>query len=508
MVMRGEVRIPNVDRRQSWNVWDVLELFDSLYQGYPIGALLFQRGPAQAGPLRLGSLEIFGIETSSALWVVDGQQRLTAMVAGLVRSSAPVAPASDLHEVYFDAATQLFHAPADGLSVRRTTWVPVSRLLSEGELREWLLAWEHGGDVALRSAVFEAGRRLREYPVPVYIVESDDAGVVRTVLARMNRTTSSVAWEAAGRRVLIDLLPDPPTSLAALGAQLEALGMGPLDQVHQLLPALVAVHGSDASSSDAVTKATPALRSALSFLRTKAEIPNLLLLPRNAPLVVLTRFFAEHPQPRPRTQILLVRWSWRCFLAESSEEAELQRRGAAAIDDDEEASVQRMLALVPDRERRFSSGLFNLFEVGSRLSMLAMVSARPLALQGGREIFVNTSELIREERAMAFRHLFKGVRYEGAGLDANYIVLPGAGPAEDELRTFLLEHGLDHPVLRSHGISVECAEALLQGKGEQAIEHRRVTLDAMVESLGHRLAGWGRTDRPSIEYLLAQVGSE
>jgi Protein of unknown function DUF262 len=75
-VVRGEVRIPVFQRGLAWTAENVLELFDSIYRGYPIGSLLLRRGPGKAGPFLLGPLELYGEETTHAQWVVDGQRSI------------------------------------------------------------------------------------------------------------------------------------------------------------------------------------------------------------------------------------------------------------------------------------------------------------------------------------------------------------------------------------------------------------------------------------------------
>src|ERR1700716_3494984 len=83
MVRRGAVRVPSFQRPLRWKAGDVVALFDSVYQGYPIGSFLLRKGKAEAARVRIGPLRIDAPETHSALWVVDGQQRLTALAAGL-----------------------------------------------------------------------------------------------------------------------------------------------------------------------------------------------------------------------------------------------------------------------------------------------------------------------------------------------------------------------------------------------------------------------------------------
>src|SRR5690349_20263159 len=75
-VRGGLVRVPSFQRPLRWESENVLHLFDSIYRGYPIGSFLLRKGPADAGQVAYGPLTIDAPETQSALWVVDGQQRL------------------------------------------------------------------------------------------------------------------------------------------------------------------------------------------------------------------------------------------------------------------------------------------------------------------------------------------------------------------------------------------------------------------------------------------------
>jgi uncharacterized protein with ParB-like and HNH nuclease domain len=80
LVMSGHVRIPVFQRGFKWGAADVVALFESIYLGYPVGSLLFHRGPAQARMIEVGPIKVRAPETSGALWVVDGQQRLAASI--------------------------------------------------------------------------------------------------------------------------------------------------------------------------------------------------------------------------------------------------------------------------------------------------------------------------------------------------------------------------------------------------------------------------------------------
>jgi Protein of unknown function DUF262 len=522
-VVRGEVRIPVFQRGLAWTATNVVELFDSIYRGFPIGSLLFRRGPAQAGPLKIGPLEVFGQEMSNALWVVDGQQRLTSLAAALARPPSAVREDGDVYVISFDAANQKFHATKPAELVPETS-VPLSVLLDAGQLSEWMFGWSHGRDPALRMGVFEAGRRLREYRVPVYIIDTDDENVLREIFFRVNHAGKPLNW-AEVHDALHGHRGQEPSTVTALKDQLSTLGMGRLDDEQHLYPALMAFCGVDMSQSfgdhlrgtperftGVVAEAAPSLRKALSFLRTRAEIPHLTLLPYSAPLVILTRFFKEHPEPNLRTQTLLVRWIWRSFMKLVFDDRAAIASGLALISEDEEASAQRLLG---QEEGGFSSPghlpmRFDALDSHSKIWFLSLWSLRPLQLSPGREGTHHPIDLgeVLEASDQGSRPLLARGVIPNETTVANRILLSGQGSAEREVESFIQRVGPEHPVLVSHAISKKCALALRDRDWELALMEREQSLFEVLSDFSGRLAEWGHSDRPSIDYLLAQSSGE
>src|SRR5215510_1067638 len=238
-VLRGEVRIPTFQRGLEWRSNHVLDLFDSIYRGFPIGSLLLRRAPSTAGPVHVGPVAVFGIETRSALWVVDGQQRLTSLVAGLGRpGTLPMTP-DDPFVVYFDPVEQQFRAPPRNGQIS-STWVPVPQLLDGAALTEWAYTWSHGKQEDLRRMVFEAGRRLREYRIPLYVIDTDDEDAVRAIFHRVNSSGKPLSWSTV-HDALYAHQGKVPSTLGDLARQLEDVGMGRMDEETQILPCLVAL---------------------------------------------------------------------------------------------------------------------------------------------------------------------------------------------------------------------------------------------------------------------------
>lgn len=516
-VTRGSVRIPSFQRGVNWGAPDVISLFESIYRGYPIGSLLLRKGAADAMSIKIGPLRIDAPETPSALWVIDGQQRLTALAATLARPTPVPNTPVDEYVVYFDACNLSFHAPPKNGAVP-STWVPVAQLLDVLGLPEWIFGWAHASDAALRVTVFEAGVRLRRYQIPLYVVETDDERLLRDMYYRTNSRSQPLDW-AEVHDSMFGRTPDRLTTLGDLASELQQLGMGKLDE-EQLHSCLIAYKGLDVTRSfaehyrkdpdvlrDAVRDALPSIRRVLSFLKREAEIPHLRLLPRSLPLVVLTRFFHLFPDPSARSAQLLARWTWRTLLTTALyDERTLLRRGVAVIDEDhEETSVQALLSLVPHDEPAdfVLPARFDARAAESRIALLGMVSLKPVDLHDGRP--VDVPALIEYRDASAFRSIIP--KHAGLGRSpANRILLPGAGTARKEL----LEVGQECPanVCSSHAISGEAQAALLSGRADEFLQHRKDALEKAVRDLSHRLAAWGRNDRPSVRYILAHAGEE
>jgi hypothetical protein len=261
-VKRGLVRVPDFQRPLRWKSGDVELLYDSIYQGYPIGSFLMRRAPAPASVIRYGPVEVLAPESNSALWVVDGQQRLTALAAGLARSEATPTTPVDEWVLYFDAETQTFHAPPKS-GVFPSTWVPVAQLLDAAALSEWVFNWEHSADQSFRQSVFDAGARIRQYEIPLYIVETEEEELLRDIFYRINDAGEKLKWGEI-HDALFGRKLDKPSTLKGLADELQALGVGRPSE-EQLLTAIIAFKGLDVtrSISDHYRKDPQVLRNAV-----------------------------------------------------------------------------------------------------------------------------------------------------------------------------------------------------------------------------------------------------
>src|SRR6266705_5923790 len=79
-IERGELRLPEMQRRYVWRSTRVRDLLDSLYRAYPSGAILLWETD-EAVPLQEFAVEQQTNPYQSARLLLDGQQRLTSLSA-------------------------------------------------------------------------------------------------------------------------------------------------------------------------------------------------------------------------------------------------------------------------------------------------------------------------------------------------------------------------------------------------------------------------------------------
>jgi hypothetical protein len=466
--------------------------------------------------LSIGPVSVDAPEVHDAFWVVDGQQRLTALAGALLHPEAPSGDERDPYQVCFLPETGEFVSSDEG---DRKRGVPLNVLLDATELGEWLMDSPFR-ERELRRRVFEAGRRIREYSFPLYVVDQndDDEKTLREMFYRVNKSGKPLEWEDVYGALLGNTGGEPST-LEALARTLRDLGMGEPDR-EALLPMVVASAGLDptrnlgdhlsARRDDVPEVATcaPAIRSALSFARRECRIPHLRLLPHRDPLVVLARFFRLHPEPSARTRELLRRWVWRGLrtgVFGDRSARTLLRRAVTAISDSEPASVQALLALVP---RGWEGALdmpesFDARHAESRLVLLAAAQMSPRRLDDGRAIEVGT--LLEANQADAFRRILSG----GSRGPENRILHPSGVMPWGEIRRLAESATAESKaILHSHGIDDDACAAARADDSAKFLAVRARALTEALDEVAERLGAPGRSDRPAIDELLRGTGSE
>ena len=503
-VREGRVRIPVFARPSLWRASDVLDFFDSVYRGIPVGSLLFAKRPAGAGTLHFGSLQVKAPASTDALFVVDGQQRITALAATLLHPDPR--PRGDIHALWFDLETQSFRRM--DASEAPLHWIPLNTVVHPLRLLEWLRSWPlHAEREDLAQRALTLSTALKEYQLPAYLIEGASEDALRLVFRRIN-TSGVLLREVEVLEALFATREPHPIAAACL--RLEETGFGPFSQ-EQFTRCLKAVEGWDVYQGppgsevetpldpEAVERTENALRRVITFLTTEAGIPHGQLLPYWLPLVVLARFFHLTPEPSPRTRLLLSRWVWRGALSDTHQLAAPphQIRLLAGITSNPHTSVEHLLRTVPRAPAHPTAATrWNLREAGTRLCAIALfhLGARdpethaPLGLH-------DLQDLLSRQK---LNQLFTDTAQAPASTVARHVLL-----ASPEKLPLLPSAPPD--VLCSHGLDPEAAEAL-QKQDVDTFERRRTRiLDSWFERFFRERSAPDESDRPPITELIRRV---
>ena len=517
LVQDGKLRVPEFQRPQRWRSAHVLSLFDSVWRGFPVGEFLFSKGAAPERLLRFGAAQVAAPAVPDAFFIVDGQQRVTALAGALLHPSAR--PRGDIHAIWFDLEAERF------FRLERTEvplhCIPLNVVGDSFKLLLWLNAWSLQKErPELVQRALALGKALREYQAPAYIVEGASEAALRLIFKRVNTAGVQMREE----EVFEALNGTKGRPLAAACARLAEIGFGPIRDA-DFLDALKAVENMDPRrrfregetdlevEPGAMERTETALRRAIAFLVGVAGIPHVQLLPYRLPLRLLARFFHLHAEPGPRTLGLLVHWVWRGALSEEhSDDGDVTvSKLQAHIGTDPHAAVTALLATV-SRAAAYPSILdpWNGRAARTRLCALAMFHHGPRDPGTGEVLGLEDLQTLFNERE-EIGQVFLVARPSRDAVDVSGVVhrfllrdasqlaqLLGADelfPVRDEIHA---SHGLDAEAVRAHAAGDMAGFAA----------RRAALLDPYFHRFFRERSAPEDSDRPPIAAIVARVGAE
>ncbi|MDX9722637.1 MAG: DUF262 domain-containing protein [Myxococcota bacterium] len=514
-VEAGELRVPSFQRPLRWDGEDVRKLLDSIVRGYPIGSLLFWKRAAPEGSIRVGGATLQAPAVPDAWWVVDGQQRVTAIAASLLELDH----AGDRRWlVRFDPQHSTF-LPDAPPPEREGLDAPLSVL---GDLRR-LGRWMRSS--ALSEEAFdtleETQKRLLDYAIPVYIVETEEEEALRGVFARLNSTGARMRSDevfqalfgsASNRTNRLDL-----DGLQAI-CQKDAFGSPSRADV---MKAVLAMSGVDPTRTlddlgnfrqqlVSYDDAADALQRTVDFLRTDGHVPHVALLPYPVVFVILSRWFHVFPECDDSIRRRLAQWLWRGAIGASHQRAAvsaMREQVRDIADGEQEASCERLLSrLRPPPDTSWQLGRFTSASARSRIETLALLSLSPSDAYGPLSLstLANGERIAREIFASRdCRKLDPNTRRLSLTI-ANRVLLDTVHTGlHSELRKW--DRVRDAERLRSHAIDEEAFDALLDKDLARFLRHRHAQLSYLVADFARRRAAW---DEPILQPMELYLDAE
>jgi hypothetical protein len=327
MIHRGELRLPELQRRYVWTASRVRDLLDSLYRGYPSGTILVWETDQDVPERELAVAQQDNLFASHKL-LLDGQQRLTSLAAIVrgqplkLKRTRPIEIAFNLahpdagivdvaevdddvpddedddeeEETYTDVILERSKSFTFIVAWRNLYrdkhWIKVSDIF-KGEMTDWQLLKPLGltpddPDYDKFSKRLQGVRSILQYP---YVMHLLDRSLSYEQVAEIFVRVNSLGMKLRGSDLALALVTARwPTSLKMLeefSEQLEALGYG--FDLGLLVRTMVAFATKQSrfrtvgripvdKLQAAWEQAKSGLHYAVNFLRTNAGIEDLSLL--------------------------------------------------------------------------------------------------------------------------------------------------------------------------------------------------------------------------------------
>lgn len=185
-ITSGEIRIPAFQREFVWSDKQIVDLLDSVLQGFPIGSILLwavDKRILNTAPSGVTSFPQ-SPETFPANYVLDGMQRLSALYGVFHFGSTTK---ERRFEVYFDLAKKVFNRRE--LAEVTETSFPLAALFVPRQLLEHQarLANMPKGDVYIER-LLDLQSAFQDYLVPVVTIRETDVARIVEIFEKINST--------------------------------------------------------------------------------------------------------------------------------------------------------------------------------------------------------------------------------------------------------------------------------------------------------------------------------
>lgn len=525
----GRLRIPEFQRGFRWSSKEIIELFDSIRCGYPIGNALLWLRIAPPGTLQIGDLVVEAVAQQEAFWVVDGQQRITSLINGID---------PDLSE---DSVFAIAYLPKEDKFVRRKTVrgqvaIPLADLFSIPRLFTWLQENPDGQVYAEKLQTVTT--ILRDFSLPASIVESSDELQLRKIFDRINnagkRLTASEVFDAINRtttgegqevsvRAIADRLavgttfgrlPEPVVLQAFLIRRHPDLSRDAKGEFDAERRSISDFPEEDKQKSLKATEL--ALRRVIQFLENGVGVPHYSFLPQRFLLLILVRFFSLFPEPTPRSLTLLSSWFWRAasrasLLGLTGAVATVRPLAARIQPGGEHSAVQGLLDAVKNTDTvpQIDVSTFRSTQAASKIMLCGLWSCHPRRLDNGelltmQEINDSLEDMGTPRAVIAEIVPSKDLNAEVRSSLGNRLIL---SVDDNSVQEWLLQRTTvpvtedDREVFRSHMLEESDLE-LLDSDPEGFIRQREIRLSGVVDAFIKVRTSSEYEDTPSLTSLI------
>lgn len=506
-ISKGTLRVPRFQRPFVWKLEAMIDLFDSILKGYPIGSLLFWK----TGTRRYETFDFVGnrnIPTNTQLpinYILDGHQRLSTLFGVLSSDKDNIREASNhTWNIYYNLRDKSF------LHIKKDTdvqphYISLRKLLRTVDfLSECKRIQEKVQGESSAALIQEAENLLsiiRGYRIAIIQIEGGEIDSAVQIFSRLNTKGEKMADDRMyaaltykeGQFNLSDKIDDIIDSL-------RMYHFHNIDRTIVFRMILAAAEKDIYTDSkldlfektnnleDIVREAEVAIIKAANFLHTDLHIPSDNFLPYSLQLLNISEFFRLCPQPNDIKLQQLRQWFWVTSfvgientntskkLATINEMRDFARADAHSLFTFKIVNFLEKATPFPSR--------YNLISARTKAFTLFLSSLNPKSLNQSDTI--DTKELLANNGYRAFNYIFAT---DNTGRVANRIIANSRDDVKEFLNTIRLQSlffEVTETLLESHAINQEAFNALVQNKKDDFLALRereliRLEKDFLIE---------------------------
>lgn len=423
-IIDGYIKIPPFQRGFVWDCDNIVFLIDSIYRNYPIGTLLFWKTKLvlktekQLGPFKITNRP----ETDSSInYVLDGQQRLISIFGVFQNEVNEEEESTDnKFKVYFDSqsdiGTQEIHFIALKGNVNPKKYFPLKYLFDSTAYSNAV----EGFDRNSKNKINEMHNIIKEFRIPVQILNTDDKTSVAIVFERIN--------QKGNRLNIFQLLAawtwndkfDLENKFNELKKELEPFGFEDL-AMELILQCCAAILGKKADTKtlinlsgaiirDKFQEIANGMKGAIDFLRINLKIEKLTNLPNGKLLIPLSVFFAVHQNsftPDCEQKKRLVKWFWKSCFSNRHRSTDCLNKDIEEIIKLKDQQIDQSEIDTFDVELEpefFTKNFFNIEKAITKTFILLLAQNNPLSFVSGTSI--SLSKVLRDCNENQFHHIY------------------------------------------------------------------------------------------------------
>ena len=495
-ITAGKLRIPRFQRPFVWKPEDMLDLFDSIYKGYPIGSLLLWESTEKIDSLEtVGPLPIPNKEGSSRLstYILDGQQRLATLYGGLrIPDDHPLTV--NLKEwrwwIWFDLNAKNFTHVKNG---NPDPWLFPIRALSRtvdflGQARKLEKQYPKESATFIDAAEHLA-QKIKNYKIAVIRIKEGSLDQSVEIFSRLNtlgqrmtpdQMVSALTYhKISSKKSLAEYIDEILADLAnyhfgnlSRMIVFRAIMAAADKEIHRSEWEDIAKDLKADKLSQAFQDAKTALQRAARFLYEELNVRGDKWLPYANQILLLSQFFHHRETPTKQQRQILTQWfwvySWSGWLT-SVNTTQLNKalKEMRDLAENETTKLQVMpleqiIRPFPDRYDTRSSRV--------RALLIFMFSLKPLEPETGEPIEVE--KIVSEDENQGIAPVFPRIKNPLLSNPANRILLNRIAKKSIKDRLSSIQKNSQAAVLQSHGIPDEAYQALKRNGAKGFINTR------------------------------------